>query len=91
MQPHKINKNIFFENVKYIHIGKIAHIFNDYFSSVASKIQDAMSHALLGDDFSKYIDSLQKSNLFSFTLVMCEEVEKVISSLKNKKGYKPTY
>ena len=84
-------KSIVFNNITYSDEHSIPQIFNQYFTSIAENIKETMPDPPAGKSFSDYLTNISMPNSFYFSPVSSEQIENIISSLKNKSSNISTY
>ena len=84
-------KSIVFNNITYSDEQYIPQIFNQYFTSIAKKIKETMPDPPAGKSFSDYLSNISMPNSFFFSPVSSEQIDNIISSLKNKSSNISTY
>ena len=84
-------KSIVKDNRIYTDGLQICELFNEYFSSVSTKIHDSIPSPTSEDDFSYYLRNIRMSTTFSFSTIQITEVETTILSLKENKTHISTY
>ena len=95
LKPHSDKKNlgitsIVSNNEIYVEKNQIASIFNEYFSSIGSKISDSIP---VDPDItpSQFMSSISIQNSFVFHPIFTHDVKSVILNLKNSSSSVKTY
>ena len=84
-------KSIIKDNRIYKDGFEICELFNDFFTSVSSRIHDSIPPPISEDEFSYYLQDIQVTTQFEFSPIQIEEIENTILSLKENKSHISTY